>query len=121
MSHHQHPPERREPRRRRTHSSQAGSSSQSVSRRWTFNPDGTQAKLTEGVVQEYFSCYRGLTWVKLRGYLENKWPGWNFTETKIRDYWVFDAPGHLTEEDRSNIAAMRDANRQRRPSVSDSE
>ncbi|KAH6989237.1 hypothetical protein BKA56DRAFT_575309 [Ilyonectria sp. MPI-CAGE-AT-0026] len=120
MSHHQHPPERREPRRRRTHSSQAGSSSQSVSRRWTFNPDGTQA-ITEGVVQEYFSCYRGLSWVKLRGYLENKWPGWNFTETKIRDYWVFDAPGHLTEEDRSNIAAMRDANRQRRPSVSDSE
>lgn len=108
MSNQQHPPEPRGPRRRRTHathhSTQAGPSSQSFLRRWnTINPDAPPTKVTKGAVQESFSCYEGLSWETLRGYLESKWPGWNFTQTKVQPELV------VRSENAGNRLHMRQA------------
>ncbi|PMD50758.1 uncharacterized protein K444DRAFT_622119, partial [Hyaloscypha bicolor E] len=70
--------------------------------------------------QEHFSCYEGLTWEALRGYLERKWPGIRLAERRELDQWLFEIPERLTDGDRDNIAALRDINtggrrRQRTP------
>ncbi|KAN0104935.1 hypothetical protein V8E51_010680 [Hyaloscypha variabilis] len=45
----------------------------------------SSSKKEKGPFQEHFSCYEGLSWEALKGYLERKWPHikLNLTERKV--------------------------------------
>ncbi|KAG8156619.1 hypothetical protein KVR01_013570 [Diaporthe batatas] len=64
---------------------------------------------TEERCQDIYSSYR-LNWATLRGYLQRKWPDFNFPEDGLQenDHWIFYVPQKLDEVDRHEIAILRD-------------
>lgn len=83
--HPQHPPEKKNTRRRTDMSNTSTKSSIFTLNK--FRRSHTH-DVKSGPLQESFSCYAGLTWDTLRGYLEKKWPGRVFTEDKVRDKYT---------------------------------
>ncbi|KAI6083812.1 hypothetical protein F4821DRAFT_244002 [Hypoxylon rubiginosum] len=61
-------------------------------------------------IQESYPVYNGLKWDALREYLHQKWPDEDFKEVKRNDYWVFETPERLTNEDHTALNALRDKN-----------
>src|SRR4051794_5424659 len=57
----------------------------SLRRRGTGASSTTSAKKgkEKGPFQEHFSCYEGLTWEALEGYLKGKWPGIRLVERRV--------------------------------------
>ncbi|EXJ79746.1 hypothetical protein A1O3_08029 [Capronia epimyces CBS 606.96] len=64
-----------------------------------------------------------MTWDKLKSYLEakfpkSKYPGLEFKEVRVDDYWVFEVPELLTADDRKQLEKLRDQDQTRHPSQS---
>ncbi|MCJ1333601.1 hypothetical protein MMC10_010301 [Thelotrema lepadinum] len=75
------------------------------------------------VYQGSYGVYNGLTWEQLKDFLENRFEGWTFDKVEIRDYWLFETPEPLSEDDHKALRELRDKATKsgRRPSMSDDE
>ncbi|KIW33354.1 uncharacterized protein PV07_00211 [Cladophialophora immunda] len=99
------------------HRKPTGESSRGVSlpRRLT-QPFHQQSKKTEPkykLYRESYGVYSGMTWDKLKGYLEqkfpqSKYPGLEFNEDCALDHWIFEVPEPLTDEDKRELRRLRD-------------
>jgi len=77
----------------------------------------SQEEAAREVHQGRYSVYNGLTWEKLKGFLESKFPQYIFNESRVGDHFVFETPEPLTPEDKREIEKLRDQIRTRRRSV----
>lgn len=48
-----------------------------------FRRGQAQAEQKGEPVQDHVSCYANLSWDVLHGYLDSKFPGWDFRESKV--------------------------------------
>jgi hypothetical protein len=71
------PPEQRSTKRSNT------TTLDSLRRRGSASSGVLQDEQAIGPFQEHYSCYEGLSWEELRGYLEEKWPGIKLVEQKV--------------------------------------
>lgn len=71
------------PARRTTNQSNTSTTFDAIRRRGTGQSQSSGDKAAKGPFQEHYSCYEGLTWLKLKGYLEGKWPHLRLTEQKV--------------------------------------
>ncbi|OAG42926.1 hypothetical protein AYO21_02877 [Fonsecaea monophora] len=65
------------------------------------------------VYRERYGVYNGMTWEKLKGYLERRfpqseYPGLKFNEERVGDKWVFDVPEPLNDVDKKELQRLRD-------------
>jgi len=57
--------------------------------------------------QEKYPVY-GLKWATLEAFLKAKFPNESFVEKREKDYFIFDIPECLTQEDKNELARLRD-------------
>lgn len=61
------------------------------------------------MIEQYYPTYRGVTWEKLKGFLQTLFPDvTKFRERRADDKWVFSVPRELTQEEREKMDQLRD-------------
>ncbi|EXJ80447.1 hypothetical protein A1O1_08592 [Capronia coronata CBS 617.96] len=92
-------------------------------RRRNTRPYSAQGDEAPRLQQDRYGVYNGMTWAKLKGYLDakfpkSKYPGLEFKEQRLGDYWVFEVPELLTTDDKKELEKLRDKSQTRHPSQS---
>ncbi|OAL33565.1 hypothetical protein AYO20_07251 [Fonsecaea nubica] len=94
----------------------------SLGRRLTesFSVQGKKKDPKYKLYREGYGVYNGMTWEKLKGYLEQRFPqsdfpGLEFNEERVGDKWVFDVPEPLNDDrladqvDKKELQRLRDS------------
>ena len=59
-----------------------------VTRTISFKQEAEAETSRPPLIEEKYSVYNNLTWTKLEGFLNETFPGYEFTENRVRSYLV---------------------------------
>ncbi|OAP62703.1 hypothetical protein AYL99_01930 [Fonsecaea erecta] len=82
-----------------------------------FSQQGSREEPKYRLYPESYGVYNGMTWEKLKGFLERRfpqsaYPGLEFHEDRTRDHWIFAVPEPLNDEDKRELLKLRDSHLQ---------